>query len=72
MRYKIGETGAEDAYAGSVHIVELTIFLTFLIGIGFLLAGVFGKQAWMKFWGILTILVCGGFWLAQAMGWLTL
>ena len=72
MRYKIGETGAEDAYAGSVHFVELTIFLTFLVGIGFLLAGIYGKQAWMKFWGILTILVCGGFWIAQWVGWFKL
>ena len=68
MRYKIGE-GAENAYANSTHFVELTIFLTFLAGIAFLLAGIYGKQAWMKFWGILTVLVCAGFWLGSALGW---
>lgn len=68
MRYRIGETGAEAAYGSSTHIVELTIVITFVIGIGFLLAGHYGKQTWMKFWGYLTIITCVGFWIAQAMG----
>lgn len=68
MRYKIGETAAENAYAGSAHFVELTIFLTFLVGIGFLLAGKYGKQKWMTFWGWLTMFTCACFWGAQAMG----
>ena len=72
MRYKIGETGADATYGASTHIVELTIFITFIIGIGFLLAGHYGKQMRMKFWGILTILTCAGFWIAQAMGIFTL
>ena len=68
MRYKIGESGADAAYGGSTHFVEITVILTFVIGILFLLAGYYGKQAWMKFWGYLTIFTCAGFWVAQAMG----
>ena len=72
MRYKIGETAAENAYAGSAHFVELTVFVTLLIGIGFILAGVYGKQVWLKMWGVFTVIACAVFYTGQILGWFRL
>ena len=52
MRYRIGESPTESAYAGSVHFVELTVFITLLIGIGFLFFGIRGKQSWMTIYAL--------------------
>ena len=68
MRYRIGEVASENAYANSVHFVELTVYVTLLIGVGFLIAGYRGRQSWLKIWGGLTIFACAAFFVAQYLG----
>lgn len=61
MRYKIGETPVEGAYAGSTDFVTFTVWVTFLIGVGFLVAGIYGRQHWLAIWGGLTIVACASY-----------
>lgn len=66
MRYRITEAGAvPDQTAGD--IVLATVLFTLLVGIGFLIAGVKGRQRWLQFWGGLTCFCCVAYF---ARGWI--
>jgi hypothetical protein len=47
--------------------VALTVWLTLLIGIIFIAAGLWGRQRWLTFWGLLTLLACAAY---AARAWL--
>ena len=56
MRYS---TSAKDKnYNPSEHIVDGTVIFTLITGLIFLNFGMRFKKMWIKFWGILTIIVC--------------
>jgi hypothetical protein len=59
MRYRIGEVPVEGAYGGSGDFVSFTVWITFAIGIGFLVVGLRAGQRWLAVWGGLTIIACG-------------
>jgi len=70
MRYKISDVPVEGgAYGGSGDFVEFTVWLTFVIGLGFLYAGIRGRQRWLAAWGGLTVLACTGYWVMVWLGW---
>ena len=69
MRYR------EDALPGAPgNVTEdflvATVVFTLLVGIVMVVAGRHGRQLWLTFWGWLTILVCGGYLVAFAAGWI--
>jgi hypothetical protein len=56
MRYSIL---AKDAgHNPSKHIIDGTVIFTLIIGLIFLYFGIRFRKMWIKFWGILTIIVC--------------
>ena len=70
MRYR------EDAPPGvPVHNVTddfliITVVFTFFVGILMVVAGRYGRQLWLTFWGWLSILVCGGYIVAFFIGYI--
>ena len=58
MRYRVTEAGMVPAQA-SVDIVTVTVWVTLLIGVLFVVVGIRGQQRWLRFWGALTCLCCG-------------
>ncbi len=70
MRYRIAPDGAlETTYGSSGDVVTATVWFTLLVGVVFLAAGVRGHQRWLQFWGALTCLCCGVYFMR---GWLGL
>jgi 1,4-dihydroxy-2-naphthoate octaprenyltransferase len=67
MRYRIGEDGALTPVDASGDLITATVIFTLFIGIVFLLAGLRGRQSWLQFWGGLTCLCCGAYFMR---GWL--
>lgn len=47
--------------------VELTVALTLLIGILLLVAGFYGKQRWLIFWGSTTLVACAVYYVWVAL-----
>ena len=41
--------------------VALTVWLTFIIGVAFIIMGIYGRQRWLQFWGITTLIACGAY-----------
>jgi len=69
MRYREDQPGIPD-YGATDDFIVGTIVFTLLVGIVFVIAGRFGRQLWLRFWGWLSILVCGGYLVAMALGYL--
>jgi hypothetical protein len=69
MRYREEQAPVEGAQpAGHTEdFVALTVWLTLLIGIVFVAGGLWGRQRWLTFWGVLTLLACAVYY---ARGWL--
>jgi flagellar biogenesis protein FliO len=46
--------------------VSLTVCLTLIIGVIFVVGGLYGRQRWLQIWGGLTLVACGVYyaWLA--------
>lgn len=57
MRYRLLEDGTMSPVQNTGDIVELTVWFTLLSGIALLGLGLHGRQRWLQFWGVLTI-VC--------------
>jgi hypothetical protein len=51
MRYRIGETPAEQGFAADLWVFNGLALLSFLLGIGFVLAGIRSKHYWLSIWG---------------------
>ena len=47
--------------------VELTVGLTLVIGVLLLIAGVYGKQRWLGFWGVTTLIACAVYYVWVAL-----
>lgn len=60
MRYREGQLpeqiGAQVPLTDD--FVALTVWLTFFIGVIFVVAGVYGRQRWLLFWGVVTLAAC--------------
>ncbi len=69
MRYRITEDGLVDAtHAGSLDVVNGTVWFTLLVGIVFLVAGLRGRQRWLQFWGGLTVVCCAVYFARGLLG----
>lgn len=68
MRYRDGQLpeqlGAQVPLTDD--FVSLTVWLTFLVGVLFVAAGLYGRQRWLQIWGGMTLVACGAYyvWLA--------
>ena len=58
MRYREGTEGLTNAVP-SQGFVTLTVWMTLAIGLLFLVTGRYARQRWLTFWGGLT-LIAGG------------
>lgn len=61
MRYRESQVPleAQDFVAPTTdEFVELTVVLTLIIGLLALVAGRYGRQGWLQFWGGVTLLAC--------------
>ena len=56
MRYSI--LAKDKSHNPSEYIIDGTVVFTLIIGLIFLYFGMRFKKMWIKFWGILTIIVC--------------
>lgn len=56
MRYRILTDGTMAPVQNTSDIVELTVWFTLISGIALVGLGVHGRQRWLQFWGVLTIL----------------
>jgi hypothetical protein len=56
MRYSI--LAKDKNYNPSENIIDGTVIFTLIIGLIFLYFGMRFKKMWIKFWGILTIILC--------------
>ena len=63
MRYLDGQPEQSAYYAGTNDFVGVTVFLTLLIGILFVVAGWKGRQIWLGTWGVLTLIACAVYYL---------
>lgn len=61
MRYRDTDVVGIGGTALTQEFVTLTVWITFAIGCLFVFLGRHGKQRWLTFWGALTIIVCGGY-----------
>lgn len=68
MRYRDGQLpeqiGAQVPLTDD--FVSLTVCLTLIIGVIFVVGGLYGRQRWLQIWGGLTLVACGVYyaWLA--------
>ena len=51
MRYRIGETPAETGDPVGYGVIATAAVFSFLLGIGFLVAGLRSRHYWMAIWG---------------------
>lgn len=60
MRYRDGQVPAEAMSQMPLtdDFVALTVWLTLLIGLVFVAGGIYGKQRWLLFWGVTTLVAC--------------
>jgi len=74
MRYRVGPDGLplDASVHGSADVVLATVWATLVIGILFVLIGVRARQRWLRFWGVLTCLCCGAYFLRGPLGLATL
>ena len=71
MRYRIGEAPVEGAYASTNDFVTFTVWLTFVVGVIFIIAGYKGRQRWLLVWGVITLVACAIYALAIQLNWLS-
>ncbi len=70
MRYRETELppGSTEYVAPTTDaFVELTVGLTLVIGVLLLIAGVYGKQRWLGFWGVTTLIACAVYYVWVAL-----
>ena len=60
MRYRDTATALVNA-APTQDFVTVTVWMTLVIGVLFLAAGLYAEQRWLAFWGALTLLARGGY-----------
>ncbi|MDH5445425.1 MAG: hypothetical protein OEY52_07695 [Gammaproteobacteria bacterium] len=63
MRYRIGQepgSGQEQA-VGEDGLAIFTAIFSLFTGIGFIIAGIRGKQIWLAFWGGVMVLASLGY-----------
>lgn len=69
MRYRDGQlpedTGLQIPLTDD--FVALTVWLTLLIGIAFVVGGVYGRQRWLTIWGATTLLACAVYFVWAAL-----
>ncbi|MCK5481337.1 MAG: hypothetical protein KAJ06_09325 [Gammaproteobacteria bacterium] len=51
MRYRIGETPGEQGFAADLGVFNGLATFSFLLGIGFVVAGIRSKHYWLSIWG---------------------
>ena len=51
MRYRIGETPIEPGQPMGHGVVAVAAVFSFLLGIGFVIAGLRSRHYWMAIWG---------------------
>lgn len=63
MRYRIGQDPAEipTQSQGEDGLSIFTAVFSMLTGIGFIVAGIRGKQIWLAFWGGVMVLASVGY-----------
>ena len=69
MRYRIVEDGFTQPVQAGTEVVTATFWFTLIVGLLFVVAGVRGRQMWLKFWGVLTIVCCAGYFFRDWIGW---
>ena len=69
MRYR--ETNDASALGPPVEdgVIDVTVFISLLIGMVFIGMGRFGKQRWLLHWGVITIVACGLYFFADFTSW---
>ena len=68
MRYREGGTPGIADYGSTEGFLVATVVFTLLTGIVFVVAGRYGRQLWLIFWGALSILVCSVYLLLMGVG----
>lgn len=70
MRYREGQVPAEGApdFGRTDDFVALTVWLTLLIGVLFVVGGLWGRQRWLTIWGVLTLLACAAYFARSWLG----
>ena len=69
MRYRIGEEPLDGAVtSASGDFVTLTVWITLFIGIGFVVAGIKGRQRWLAAWGFFSVVACMSYAVAAYLG----
>ncbi len=62
MRYRTDQFEKHDlgelAREPGAHFVDITVWLTLIVGVVFIALGKHGRQRWLSFWGIATVLMC--------------
>ncbi len=58
MRYREGGPPGIADYGTTDAFLVATVVFTLVTGIVFVVAGRYGRQLWLTFWGILSIVVC--------------
>ncbi len=60
MRYREGQLPEQTGTAvpQTDDFVVLTVWLTLIIGIVFVVAGLYGRQRWLLIWGVVTLVAC--------------
>jgi len=72
VRYRMTEGGQVGPPDMSGDVVTATVWFTLLVGIVFLVAGLRGRQHWLKFWGATTCLCCALYFLREPLGLMAL
>ncbi len=67
MRYREGSPPGIADYGVTEGFLVATVVFTLFTGIVFVIAGRYGRQLWLIFWGGLSILVCGVYLLLMAL-----
>lgn len=69
MRYREGAPGIAD-YGSTEGFLVATVVFTLITGIVFVIAGRYGRQLWLTFWGGLSILVCSVYLVLMGFGYI--
>ena len=59
MRYRITPDGLDASPQATGDVVVATVWFTLFVGLLFIVAGIYGRQRWLQFWGVLTCVSCG-------------
>ena len=70
MRYREDAAAGVSATTSTEAFLVATVVFTLVVGILMIVAGRYGRQLWLTFWGWLSIVVCGGYLLGFALGWI--